>query len=63
MIHSPEYFGDGKKISQPVAYLMPGLKPALDLCFGNDCEPQQHMSLVKELSGMGRGELNTIATI
>lgn len=47
MIHSPEYFRDGKKITQRIAYVMPGLKPALDLCLGNDCEPQQHMPSVK----------------
>lgn len=37
---------------------MPGLKPALYLCLGNACEPQQHMPLVKQLSAMGtRGNL------
>lgn len=36
-----------KKISQPVAYVVPELKPALDLCLGKDCEPQQHMPSVK----------------
>lgn len=51
-----------KEPSQPRVCVTLGPEPALDLHLGSDCEPQQHMPLVKELSGTGMGELNTTTT-
>lgn len=63
MIHSLEYFRDGKREKEPSQpRVEPGPEPALDLHPGSDCEPQQHMPSVKELSGMGMEELNTTTT-
>lgn len=47
VIHLPEYFRDGKSLSQPLVCVMPGLQPAPDLRLGKECEPQQHMPSVK----------------
>lgn len=44
-----------KESCQPIGCVRPGPEPARDLHLGIDCEPQQLVPSVKELSGMGMG--------